>query len=83
VQPAGVPILARTVTPAPTRAAKKSDFKIKGNKTIVFINKSKEGDAPNFVEEHRREESLNLDITGQESSVNIEAKNFFYYSGKC
>lgn len=50
-------------------------FKIKGNKTIVFINKSKEGEV-NFTEEHRREESLNLDITGKEGDVNVEAKIF-------
>ncbi len=59
-----------------TTENRQEKFKIKGNKTIVFINKSKEGDVDGFLEEHRREESLNLDIAGKEGSVNVEAKIF-------
>lgn len=59
-----------------TKEQEKKEFLIKGNKTIVFVNKSKEGEAGDFVEEHSREESLNLDISGQEGDVKVEASIF-------
>ncbi|GBR76305.1 hypothetical protein NO2_0875 [Candidatus Termititenax persephonae] len=56
-------------------APPESGIQIHGNKSIIFINRTRHG-AVNFPVEQRRVETLYLEADGQESSVNVEARIF-------
>lgn len=50
-------------------------IQVKGNKTIVFVNRTAEGET-DYPKEQHREETLYIETGGRENSVNIAARIF-------
>ncbi|MDR1996992.1 MAG: hypothetical protein LBQ83_01515 [Candidatus Margulisbacteria bacterium] len=68
-----------TTRPEPPRPAEQTGptpaingLQVKGSKTIVFINRTADGET-DFPEEQRREETLYIEASGRENSVNVAA----------
>lgn len=68
--------IAQTENSIATANQIQDSLSIKGNKSIAYISRTKQGTIENFAEETRREESLNLLVTGRQGEVSIDAQVF-------